>query len=160
MERHVLFMNRRRDFIHLSIFPKLIYEFSASPTILLRLLLDVIKQLWHLYRREWGQETKTLMKTSREETCPTENMESVALVQGANSSVNRAETPETHSHTQRLQTHTLAYAETPDTHTRVHGDSRHTHSRTRRLQTHTLAYAETPDTHTRIHMCSTIFTRR
>ena len=45
MERHVLFMNRRRDFIHLSIFPKLIYEFSASPTILLRLLLDVIKQL-------------------------------------------------------------------------------------------------------------------
>ena len=33
MERHVLFMNRRHDFIHLSIFPKLIYEFNASPRI-------------------------------------------------------------------------------------------------------------------------------
>ena len=53
---------------------------------------------------------------------------------------------------------TLTYAETPDTHTRVRGDSRNT--RTQRLQKHTLTYAETPDTHTRIHMCSTIFTRR
>ena len=82
-------------FINLSIFSKLIYEFNANPTkISIRLLLDLIKQLWHLYRREWGQERPRLLrKWAERKPVPPENMDSVALGR------DRAETPEMHTHT-------------------------------------------------------------